>query len=194
VGDAEDIGPRTNVMLSLGILAGCLVAWLATDTVPRGLVVDPIGPAYFPRFIILSILVLTTMLLLGNLRVLWRGRSTHAPAETRSVVDQAAAADLSTGTPSALVEATLPPLSYPRMAAVFALMLVYVLLLTPLGYFISTMLFVAALLPLLRVRRVGMIVGCALGVPLVLQTLFEKLLGVPLPGGLLDLLPFELPF
>jgi len=60
--------------------------------------------------------------------------------------------------------------------------------LTPLGYVISTLLFVAALLPLLRVRNVAAIVGCAIGTPLVLGALFDRLLGVPLPGGVLDIL------
>jgi hypothetical protein len=43
---------------------------------------------------------------------------------------------------------------------------------------------------LLRVRNPLAIAGCALGVPLVLDLLFGRLLGIPLPGGLLDLVDF----
>ncbi len=91
---------------------------------------------------------------------------------------------------AAVDEEALPPVSYPRMVAVLGLSFAYVLLLQRLGYFISTLLYVVVLLPLLRVRNLLAIAGCALGVPLVLDLLFSRLLGIPLPGGLLDLVDF----
>ena len=192
MGDSEGISPRTNVVLSIVILLACLGGWLAADALPRGLVVDPIGPAYFPRFIIIGIAALAATLLLLSLRGL-RRRATVADPGGSGLVSQAAASDLTTGTPSpANEDEQLPPLSYARMIAVLALSLAYVLLLNVLGYFISTALYVVALLLLLRVRNVPAIAGCALGTPLVLQSLFQKLLGVPLPGGILD--RFPLPF
>jgi hypothetical protein len=188
VQDAEGITPRTNVVISVLMLLGCGIGWLATNTLPRGLTVDPIGPAYFPRFIILSIAVLATLLLITSLLGM-RRRSVAEPAQEPRTIQETPPS-----TEAAAEEEELPPISYPRMLAVLGLSIACVLLLNTLGYFIATMLYVALLLPLLRVRKPLPIIGCALGIPLVLQTLFNKLLGVPLPGGVLDKLPFTIPF
>jgi hypothetical protein len=189
VGDSEGVAPRTNVVISLVLLGICALSWLATDTLPRGLVVDPIGPAYFPRFIILSIAVLSAALLLTNLIHLRRKAAAEPVAsEPRTIQETALDAD------SATDEDALPPISYSRMIAVLALSIACVLLLNTLGYFFAILLYVILLLLLLRVRNRLTIAGCALGVPLILQTLFNKLLSVPLPGGLLDRLPFTMPF
>ena len=194
MGDSEGVSARTNVVLSIIILVACGLGWLAADALPRGLSVDPIGPAYFPRFIIISIAVLAAALLLSSLRHLRRQRPAPEP-EQPGLVSQAAEADLTTGATTQVIdEEELPPFSYPRMIAVLALSIAYVLLMTTLGYFISTAAYVVALLLLLRVRSAPSLVGCAFGAPLVLQLLFQKLLGVPLPGGVLDRLPFTLPF
>jgi hypothetical protein len=189
VGDSENVGPRTNVVISICILIACGVAWLATDTLPRGLTVDPIGPAYFPRFIVLSVAALTAALLVISLRDMRRqaGVEPSGP-EPRTIQETALDGD------RAAEEDLPPPFSYPRMTAVLALSIVYVLLLGTLGYFLATLTYVVVLLLLLRVRNPAAIGGSALGAPLVLQTLFGKLLSVPLPGGLLDKLPFMLPF
>jgi hypothetical protein len=80
------------------------------------------------------------------------------------------------------------------MIAVLALSIACILVMNTLGYFFATLVYVILLLLLLRVRNPLTIAGCALGVPLILQTLFNKLLSVPLPGGLLDRLPFTMPF
>jgi hypothetical protein len=194
MGDSEGVTPRTNVVLGIILLAACVLGWLAADGLPRGLAVDPIGPAYFPRFIIICIAVLAAALLVLSLRDVRRQRTAPRP-EHPGPVSKAAEADLTTGTALEVMdEEELPPISYPRMISVLALSFVYVLLMNALGYFISTAVYVVALLLLLRVRNVPALAGCALGTPLLLQLLFQKLLGVPLPGGVLDLLPFTLPF
>jgi hypothetical protein len=196
VGDSEGVSPRTNVVISICILVACGAAWLATSTLPRGLTVDPIGPAYFPRFIILSVAALGAALLVTSLRGLRRQApltgSEQADSEPREP-DAPTIPDA--GLHSELVADAdeLPPISYRRMIAVFGLSIIYVLLMTPLGYFVSTLVYVILLLLLLRVRNAVTISGCALGVPLVLQSLFNKLLGVPLPGGLFDRLVGVLP-
>jgi hypothetical protein len=196
VGDSEGVGPQTNVVISICILVTCGAAWLATSTLPRGLTVDPIGPAYFPRFIILSVAALGVALLVTSLRNLRRAPSTGS--ERADSVPQAPEAlkipDAALHSELVADADELPPISYPRLLTVLGLSIVYVLVMTPLGYFISTVAYVVPLLLLLRVRNPLTISGCALGVPLVLQSLFNKLLGVPLPGGLLDRLQGVLPF
>lgn len=182
--DSPSVSPRTNVVLSLIILAACLAGWFAIDVLPRGLTVDPVGPAYFPRVIVLCIAVLALALLLTNLRDLNRPRVAAPPPEPPHQA---------TALPGEEQEA-LPPFSLSRLLAILGLSLAYVLLIERLGYFLSTLLYVTLLLLLLRVRNPAAIAGCALGIPLVLQVLFQRLLSVPLPGGLLDNLPFTLPF
>ena len=189
--DSPSVGPRTNLVLSLIILAACGLGWLAIDTLPRGLTVDPVGPAYFPRFILLCILGLALALLIASLRDL--RRSVAEPAPEPLPMQEAAARAAGTA-PEHEDEEPLPPFSYPRMLAVLGWSTLYVLAIERLGYFISTLVYVVVLLLMLRVRNALAVAGCALGIPLVLQALFQKLLTVPLPGGLLDNLPFELPF
>ena len=195
--ESDSVGPRTNVVLSLLILAGCGLGWLATDSLPAGLRVDPLGPAYYPRFVLLSLAGLALALLAASLRDLRAGRS---PVEPSTVPDPAlvpgaiAAPGVATeAVADAIDDEPLPPISYPRMLAVFVLALAYVLLLVPLGYLVSTILFVAVLLPLLRVRRPLTVAACALGTPLVLGGIFGFVLGIPLPDGILEYLPLELP-
>ena len=185
--DSSRVGPRTNVVLSLGILVACGLGWLATNTLPSGLRVDPLGPAYFPRFVLLGLAVLATALLVASVLELRRGSPVLEPASPDPRPAQAVTAGIDE-TPTVEDEAALPPVSYPRMIAVFGLSLAYVLLLERLGYFISTLVYVVALLLLLRVRNPLTIAGCALGIPLVLDALFGRLLGIPLPGGVLDYL------
>lgn len=196
--ESEAVGPRTNAVVSLVILAACGLGWLATDRLPTGLQVDPLGPAYYPRFILLGIASLSLALLVASIRELRPiGRNRSRPSATvdnplvTGVVPAPSMA--SSAVAEVLDDEELPPISYPRMLAVFGLLLAYVLLLTPLGYFVSTVLFVLVLLLLLRVRSPLLIAACALGTPLVLGGIFGRVLGVPLPDGVLEYVPFDLP-
>lgn len=193
--DSSGISPRTNLVLSILILAGCVAAWLATDTLPSGLRVDPLGPAYYPRFVLLGLGALALALLVNSLRELRRAPATNTPP-SREIASEPIQATVAKeledegGVGAALVdEQEMPPVSYPRLFAVFGLSLTYALLLNALGYFISTMLYVLLLLLLLRVRKPLVLALCAIGTPLVLDALFGRLLGIPLPGGLLDAIP-----
>jgi Tripartite tricarboxylate transporter TctB family len=181
--DDSAVGPRTNIALSVGILVACGLGWLATNALPSGLRVDPLGPAYYPRFVLLGMAALAAALLVASVRDLRRRPEGAAPELADPLPAQAVSADREG-------EEALPPVSYPRMLAVLGLSFGYVLSLESLGYFIATLLYVVALLLLLRVRNPLAIAGCALGVPLVLDSLFGRLLGIPLPGGVLDRLTF----
>ena len=184
MGDSPSVGPRTNIVLSLGILALCGLGWLATSALPAGLQLDPLGPSYFPRFVLIALAVLALALLVESVRALGRRPTDRAvdslepaatPTAREEVMDEDAAWDVA-------------PISYPRMLAVLALSVGYVVLMTDLGYLLSSVLYVVALLLLLRVRNRLAIALCAVGLPSVLFALFGWLLGVPLPGGLLEAL------
>lgn len=172
MGDSPSVGPRTDIALSLGILALSGLGWLATDALPTGLRLDPLGPAYFPRFVLISLAMLATALLVRSIWAARRGPAT--PSSTTPTAGE--------------TEAAPSPISYPRMLGVLALSIGYVLLMDALGYLVSSVLYVAAVLVLLRVRRPLAIALCAVGLPAVLYALFGWLLGVPLPGGVLEAL------
>lgn len=192
--DHAGVGPRTNIVLSLGLLVGCALGWLSTDTFGASLQVDPLGPAYYPRFVILCTAALSAAMLVASIRGLRSNAAGQEPAPREPLPASVAAIDDAGTQAVAETEETLPPVFYPRLLSVLALSLAYVLLLEGLGYFVSTVLYIVALLLLVRVRNPIRIGSCALGTPLVFQSLFQKLLGIPLPGGLLDKLPFNLPF
>jgi hypothetical protein len=184
VGDSPAVGPRTDIVLSVGILALCGLGWLATDALPLGLRLDPLGPAYFPRFVLICLAALATALLVNSAWVLRRGaadRSATASEPVATPDGPEQAADEEAGWDAA-------PISYPRMLGVLALSLGYVLLMDALGYLVSSGLYVVLLLLLLRVRWPLAIALCAIGLPAVLFALFGWLLGVPLPGGVLEAL------
>jgi hypothetical protein len=184
VGDSPSVGPRTDVALSLGILALCGLGWLATDALPPGLRLDPLGPAYFPRFVLISLAVLATALLLKSVRAVRRGPAIPSTGRLEAV----AAPDGPALLADEEAEAALAPISYRRMLGVLVLSIGYVVLMDALGYLVSSVLYVVALLLLLRVRRPLAIALCAVGLPAVLYALFGWLLGVPLPGGVLEAL------
>jgi putative tricarboxylic transport membrane protein len=177
--DASSVGPRTNIVLSLGILALCGLGWLAADSLPPGLRVDPLGPAYYPRFVLLSLAALAVALLVASLRDLRRERDglSEALADPSAAIGESPDETWTTA-----------PISYPRMLAVLALSFGYVLAMTSLGYLASSVLYVVALLLLFGIRRPLAIAATAFGLPAVLYGLFGWLLGVPLPGGVLEAL------
>lgn len=189
--DESTVGPRTNIVLSLGILVACGLGWLATNALPSGLRVDPLGPAYYPRFVLLGMAVLAAALLVASVRDVRRAPRVAEPAPLDPVPAQAVGPVGEDGgdvTLAAADEEELPPISYPRLLGVLAWSVGYVLLLERLGYIVSTLVYVAGLLVALRVRNRLAIVGCTIGIPLVLDALFGRLLGIPLPGGVLELL------
>ncbi len=65
---------------------------------------------------------------------------------------------------------------------------VYLAVLTRLGFIPSTALFIAAVSWFLGVRKMKTLIGVAVIVPLVLYLLFQVLLEVPLPAGILQFL------
>lgn len=64
----------------------------------------------------------------------------------------------------------------------------YIALLTPLGFLLSTALFIGIMSWFLGVRRKKLLIGVSIATPLVLYFLFQVLLEVPLPPGLLQFL------
>ena len=122
---------------------------------------DPVGPALFPQMIAAGFAACGLIMLLQSLR-----RGEIVPA----------------------IE--LPDWIYtPRLVTGFALvasgLLAYCLFVERLGFFISAPILLGALLVVLRVRAWAVPL-IALGVSLLIHTIFYHGLGVPLPWGLLQ--------
>lgn len=65
------------------------------------------------------------------------------------------------------------------------IVLIYVLLLPYIGFYIATILVMLTLLYFLKVRKILVLLSVSVGVTLFVFILFEKLLKVPLPTGVL---------
>ncbi len=68
----------------------------------------------------------------------------------------------------------------------FLALVLYAIAMNWLGYFISTVLFLAALLVLYGERKILLIGGVSLAVTLCLFWVFQEFLGVPLPNGVFE--------
>jgi putative tricarboxylic transport membrane protein len=72
-----------------------------------------------------------------------------------------------------------------RLSAVAIICLLYYLLFQPLGFLLSSLLFMLGFLTFLGVRRWYVVVPLSILVPLCVYLLFKTILGAPLPEGLL---------
>jgi hypothetical protein len=138
--------------LSLGMLA-------LTRGLPHSAMV-PVGPAFYPRIVLLLLAGLSALLLVFDLRAGRRGR----PAAGKAA-----------------------PANYRLVVITFAAFVVYVVLLPPLGFRIATFVFVAGLQWLLepprRARRWVLLLVIALATSWLTHLVFEQYLSVLLPRG-----------
>lgn len=76
-------------------------------------------------------------------------------------------------------------IEWKRICLCMLISLIYVVTLRPIGYLITSVVFMMVLMPVLGTRKPITVVGVSLGVTLGLYYVFQSLLGVPLPVGLL---------
>ena len=87
------------------------------------------------------------------------------------------------------VKSKMQPVSFPALKGVIIgsiQILLYVILIEPVGYFIVTPLFLFIFPASLGYRKWGWLAGLAVGSTLFSYAVFLKLLGVPLPMGILE--------
>lgn len=125
----------------------------------------PVGPEVFPRALAVALFVCCLALFLANLK---DTEDNKEPAPTLSLKD-----------------------AYIRKALLsFVIMVVYTLLWEPLGFLLVTPFALFALIYLMGKRTWGMMVLVSLLAPVVVFLVFHFLLGITLPMGVLDLIPF----
>jgi putative tricarboxylic transport membrane protein len=150
------VGLTRNGVGGLACLAGSLVLLWASRDIPQPALV-PIGPAFYPRIVLVVTAALSAAMLVGDL---WRRGPTPAPAAH---------------------------VSYRLVLLTFLIFTVYVFVLPVLGYRLATVLFVATLQATLdppRSTRGWALVGVvAVASMLLTYYVFERYLSVLLPRG-----------
>lgn len=159
---------RADRWIGTGLVAGALALWwvLLRTPVPAG--AESGRPLLWPR------VILVLLALSGGVLVLSGYRRAAAPAGA------------SPGAPGASpVEAEPPaarrraPGNYLAVLASFA----FPFLMTQLGFFLTTFLYLLAAMYLLKERRVAVLAGVPLGICLLVLLVFVRLFYVPLPAG-----------
>jgi putative tricarboxylic transport membrane protein len=148
---------RRDGWIGVGLLFLCGWLYANLDEIPANPLV-PIGPAFYPRFLLLLIFALALALVLQNLVT---RREKKEPVTSRNWLKD-----------------------YQPTLLSFCLFFLYVLLLPKLGFFFSTMLFVSSLQwllgqPLWRRLPGSLLIG--IGTSVVTYWVFEKYLYVFLP-------------
>lgn len=150
-------GPRIAAVVLLGIGVAALLGTFAISERGSGLSVS--GPRFVPLIVSIALIALSVAFLV---------RTTLAPDE--ELARLAAAEEAAT--------------HWPTPALMLGLLVVYVLLLEPLGYVVSTVIFFPVGARVLGSGRVVRDVAVGAVLALGLYYAFTQFLGVPLPAGL----------
>jgi hypothetical protein len=147
----------------------CLAISLFLLLLTRGLpppVMVPIGPAFYPRVVLLLLAALSLAMIVMDVQAQRRRRAAGGGAVSAPSGERP---------------------NYPLVFATFVVFGLYIAALPELGFRISTFLFVAGLQVTLdwptSVRRWAIVLAIALGVTLVCYVTFEDYLAVLLPRG-----------
>ena len=167
-----DSRKTTDVVISILLILVAAWIWHIADNFPTGTVVDPMGPAFWPKLLAYGIGFFSLALLIVTL--VRRPRS--AVAEPAKRVD---AADES------VEEEEFSPF---RFFGVMVLLALYLVMLQTLGYFLGTPLLVLGVLLILGVRNPRRILLSVFGIPLLWGVVFGYALNVPLPEGVFTII------
>lgn len=159
---------RVDLTLGIVVMAfGGLVFLLSVIAPPPRLLYDPIGPYGFSIVISLFIVAMGAILAIENIRAIRAGMADEAVAEGSED------------------ESGIPATSR-RAATVVGLSFAYTLVLFPLGYVISTLLYVVLGLMTLGERGRRLLAACAIGYTALTFWAFAMVLRAPLPLGPLN--------
>lgn len=150
------------MLIGLALVVGGVGLIVASNQLPLGTASDPVGPRGFPTLLALGLAGSGLALAVQS----WR--PTRGPR------------------PDAEEDEDQGPFSPSRLAGGILLTAAYVATLQQLGFLIGTPFYLAALLGLRGGAPRRQFLATVVGYPLVLFALFGLLLGVPLPGGLLE--------
>jgi uncharacterized membrane protein len=127
------------------------------------------GPTFWPRFLLVCLIVLSGMVSVGMIRKIAKEK---AWGESLMTMDRGRV----------------------RFFAAIAIIIAYLFLLKILGFIIATPLFMIAFMLLLGEKSKGWIIGVSFGMTAVIVVLFTKAMYVPLPRGVWLFREFSLLF
>ncbi|MFM0238503.1 tripartite tricarboxylate transporter TctB family protein [Paraburkholderia phytofirmans] len=166
---------RSDVWLAFCAMALAVVYLYMDMRLPEVRLSDPLGPKAFPALVGVGLIASAVVLLLEG-----RGKA-HAKAAEPPPAQTAADAE------PALVDHAVPePKQRPFILISMVIWTaIYYLCFEPVGYVLSTSVFLFGLLSYFNRQRHKTNLAIALGVTVVFDLLFSQLLGVPVPTGLL---------
>ena len=133
--------------------------------VPKGIRIAATAPDYWPKLISAAIVLLGLVILFQGIRQIIRDGNAHA------------------GRPSA-ADAPIRQAAFFRTAAALAGLLLYYLLVEPLGIVLSSMLALPIFAVIYGERRLKVLIPLALLLPAALYVFFTKLANIPMPLGI----------
>jgi putative tricarboxylic transport membrane protein len=155
---------RYDIAIALAVIALGVFVIAVAKTIPMGYYKDAVGPRAF--FFGIGVLFLVGGGVVGMERLrYWKAQKGHTiPSEgTADEEDH--------------------PVSPLRAASVIGISIGYVALMNPLGYLLSTPLYITGALVMLGVRKWGWIILLAVGFTVVFYIVFAQMLNIRIPVG-----------
>ena len=155
---------RYDLLFALSILAFGLIIVVITKAMPPGIYRDAIGSKGFFYAIGIFFMIGSAMVVMNLIRS-WKKHKGHMiPAEGETDEE---------GHPASALMAL----------SVVGVSILYAILLRPLGYLITTPLYITGGMAILKERRWGLIVLFAVGFTVAFYAAFALILGMPIPVG-----------
>jgi putative tricarboxylic transport membrane protein len=170
---------KPDVWLALCVIAGALVYLYSDLHMPVMRSGDPLGPRAFPALIGGGLLFAGALLLVETYRKARAEAAARVPSEAAGVPSEAAPRthdDIRKGRHQTVV-----------LLAMVVWTALYYTAFEPVGYLLSTAVFLGGLLSYFHRGHYRTNILVALGFVLIVDLVFSRLLNVPLPAGILSL-------
>ena len=151
-----------EILMSLFILVVSLFLYYEATQLPQLSAYESVGPDFWPKLILLGMIIFSTYLTVSNL-IKWK-KSRRESINKGATISKKAE-------------------GWGRVLITTFLIIGYVYFLKPLGFIISTPLFIIGMMLLIRPERKKIIPVTVLGIMVIIYIIFSKLLFVPLPKG-----------
>lgn len=149
---------KGELVIDILVLAMTIFLLRTTQTFKQISKYDVMGPGFWPRIVLISLLVLTTFLLIRNITQ-WRTRRGQEPAEEKD-------------------------LSVQKLILSLVVAFAYFFIMKFTGFILGTLVFQGLFLFVQGVRKIKVLIGTPLFLTTILFILFIKIMYLPLPRGM----------
>ena len=154
-----------EILISLFILVVSLFLYYEATQLPQLSAYESVGPDFWPKLILLGMIIFSTYLTVSNL-IKWKKSRRESLSKGATITQKGEGWE-----------------GWQRGLIATFLVIGYVYFLKPLGFIMSTPLFMIGMMLLIRPERKKVIPFAVLGIMLIIYIIFSKLLFVPLPKG-----------